>query len=243
MNSLLILFARYPKVGTVKTRLSRPEFSDPPVPPVQACRLYQTFLDALIPRFQKQDHFDFKIMLGGANAKELELFRAHYELTPAQISAMPAHTQDIGILMEHCFERFSAQGYQRMVVIGSDIPHLSQHHIQKALTLLRQFPVVIGPDNAGGMYLVGYTKPWGMMKEGIQWSQGTDCQEVLRRCEVNQRAFALLDQEIDIDTRKDLVEWMTWAKKSCDKASNHDLYLTLKTIQKIISEPESALKS
>jgi len=229
-TSLLILFARYPRPGSVKTRLSDSSTSPHPISAQAACDLYSAFLEDLIPRFYRESDFDFRIMLGGASTKEQEAFQNFHRLESSQIYSMPRHTTGLGELMENCFAQATHEGHQQTVLIGSDTPHLSRLRIQEAFSALGQNPIVIGPDNGGGMYLVGYTQPWGMMKEGIQWSQGTDCQEVLRRCRQHQLNVHLLPEEIDIDTSED---WQSWYEASLNQPSStiHDCTSTRPLIQ------------
>ena len=116
MNAnVLILFARYPHPGKVKTRLSNPQTSLITLSPTEACLLYKEFLRDLINRFCQCSDFDLVVRVGGATVEELEGFRQTYGLAPQQILAMPEHSSDLGALMERCFEEHAVQGYTRLV--------------------------------------------------------------------------------------------------------------------------------
>ena len=212
-TNLLILFARYPKLGRVKTRMTQPEFSCRPLPPEKVLALYEAFLADLIPRFQNETNFDLLVRLGQAQPHEMAHFQQKFSLMESQLAAMPA-AQDLGVLMEECFAQGFQAGYQRIVLIGSDAPQLSKERLAQAFQALDAVAVVIGPDTGGGMYLVGYRQPWGLMKEGIAWSQGTDCAEVVWRCEAQGKACRLLAKELDLDTSEDVQAWHRQAKET-----------------------------
>ncbi len=204
---LLIIFARYPRIGQVKTRMTQAKSSLKPLSLEEALALYGAFLADLLPRFQAVPDFDMLVMLGGASAREKETFRKHFFLKPAQVAAMPIEITDLGELMEHCFAAEAQKGYRRMALIGSDVPQLSVGKIRQAFEYLEKNDMVIGPDNGGGVYLVGYSRPLGLMKEGIVWGEETDRAAIIQRCLQRSVSYQLLSEEIDMDTSADLHEW------------------------------------
>lgn len=205
--NLLIMFVRYPKLGHVKTRMTQPAFSNQPLSPEMVLTLYEAFLADLLPRFKDEKTFDLLVRLGGNQEQERVHFQERFALKEPQLEAMPPSFQDLGALMETCFAQGFQAGYQHIVLMGSDAPQLTKNRIAQAFQALETVEVVIGPDKGGGMYLVGYGQPWGLMEEGIAWSQGTDCAEVKRRCQEKNLAYELLPEERDLDTSEDLQAW------------------------------------
>lgn len=86
------------------------------------------------------------------------------------------------------------------------------------------------------MYLVGYASPLGIMKNGIQWGQGKDLAEILRRCEQQHIKVHLLPEEIDIDTTDDLVLWyQQFTKHKFNLTLPHSLCHTLPMVEQWIN--------
>lgn len=214
-SNLLIMFVRYPRLAAVKTRMTNPQYSPFPLTSEATLALYEAFLKDLLPRFRNTNDFDLWVMLGGATAEEMVHFRNRFSLQKSQLAQMPETPTDLGTLMEHCFAQGFQTGYQRIVLMGSDAPQLSQVRIQEAFQSLEQVEMVIGPDKGGGMYLVGYAAPLAIMEGGIVWSQGTDQEAVIQRCLAQSIAYHLLPEEIDLDTSDDLRCWYQQQHQQC----------------------------
>ncbi|MBF0276836.1 MAG: glycosyltransferase [SAR324 cluster bacterium] len=220
LPQLLIIFVRYPRIGHVKTRMTRACSSSHPLHPRDALELYVSFLKDLLPRFQSAKEFDMLVRLGGANDQESKEFREKYLLNSGQLETMPPGINDLGALMEHCFEASAQKGYKRTVLIGSDVPQLSKERVNNAFEFLKSSDMIIGPDNDGGMYLLGYSHPLGLLKEGIVWGQGTDKEALVRRCLHRNVSYRLLPEEIDMDCSDDLSEWMALLSRNPQKMAS-----------------------
>lgn len=201
------MFAKYPTVGQVKTRMTKTEYSSIPIAVEEATELYEAFLSDLIHRFAHTNHFSYQVRLGlASSATQLE-FAERYQLQHHQIKQMPTHLSDLGELMEHCFRESHQAGFSKTVLIGSDIPHLSIEEVKQAFVALSQEPMVIGPDAGGGMYLIGYRTPLGILANGIEWSRGKDCEAVQQLCKQQKIKYRLLGTKQDFDTTDDIRQW------------------------------------
>jgi glycosyltransferase A (GT-A) superfamily protein (DUF2064 family) len=58
----------------------------------------------------------------------------------------------------NAFATVFAQGYDQVIAIGNDCPELKPQDILAAVNLLENQEVVLGPDKAGGIYLLGLTR-------------------------------------------------------------------------------------
>ncbi|QJB39594.1 DUF2064 domain-containing protein [Chitinophaga oryzae] len=67
----------------------------------------------------------------------------------------PKLGHDAGESMLLAFNMVFATGYQEVVMIGMDCPHLSPELLEEAFAALRHNQVVIGPAQHGGFYLLG----------------------------------------------------------------------------------------
>ena len=77
---------------------------------------------------------------------------------------------DLGARMDRAFRTAFKEGYQKVVIIGSDLPDLSTEDLLTAFKALDENEVVLGPAADGGYYLLGMkayhpalfqTKAWG----------------------------------------------------------------------------------
>ncbi|MBF0237513.1 MAG: glycosyltransferase [SAR324 cluster bacterium] len=199
-----ITFARFPKIGTVKTRLCNPDYSNPALSTHQALDIYIALLKDLMLRLETLHHVDWFVLVGGTDKQGLSNFKEMFGLQRVHCELIPEISGDIGNLMEQCFEMFHLRGYNSLVLTGSDTPFLSVNHIDAAFAQLEHNQMVLGPDKGGGIYLAGYQQPLGLMKHGITWSQGVDFTQICDRCKHAGISYQTLPVEIDIDTTSDL---------------------------------------
>jgi len=71
---------------------------------------------------------------------------------------MPQEGRDLGERMERAFEQIFADGYDRAILIGSDIPDLPSTLFSETFDALKESDAVIGPASDGGYYLIGFRK-------------------------------------------------------------------------------------
>jgi rSAM/selenodomain-associated transferase 1 len=151
-DSALVVMARYPQVGTTKTRLARTIGDE------EAVRLYRAFLSDLAQRFSGQIcDLHWAYSPGGVDYPS---FMA--TLVPSLIHHMhsfPQRGADLGARLHQAFRWTYEQGYQRTIVIGSDTPHISLDIVARAREALDIADVVLGPADDGGYYLIAMRKP------------------------------------------------------------------------------------
>jgi rSAM/selenodomain-associated transferase 1 len=111
---------------------------------------------------------------------------------------------NLGDRMKEAFKNGFEQGYERIVLIGSDLPDISDKHIYKGLEKLKNTDVVFGPAEDGGYYLIGLTKLHHFIFENKPWSQSNLLEETLTELETKNIKYTTLDTLNDIDTFEDL---------------------------------------
>ncbi len=193
-DSALIIFAKAPIPGQVKTRLC------PPLTPDEAASLHGSVvldmlersrglssMDRFVACFPSPDHVFFKI-----------LEERHGVRLIAQTG------EDLGARMASALADIFAQGYRRALVIGTDLPTLPGSLFGEALALLDTHDLVLGPAQDGGYYLIGLRKPAPELFTGIPWS--TDRVLALTQTKASAAGLktALLQVRRDIDTVEDL---------------------------------------
>lgn len=158
----LIMFAKYPEKGKVKSRLSR--YWDEDV----VARLYFCFIEDLLARLSTGDYL-FRIAYHPGEKKSdfVSLFGDTF-------SYIPQIGEDLGERMHNVFCHCFSEGFRSVVIIGSDSPDLPFRIIRDAFQALDTHGAVIGPACDGGYYLIGFSRNalFPGVFDGIAW--GTD---------------------------------------------------------------------
>lgn len=192
-GSGIAVMAKEPGPGRVKTRLC------PPLTPREAAHLYAAFLlDSieLVADIPGTDPF-----LAYDPPSAAEFFR---RMVPRSVECVPQGTGDLGTRLSRISRGLFVRGYRRVVVIASDTPHLPRDCIRRALDLLDETDVVLGPCDDGGYYLVGSRVPAPALFEGIAWSTLAVLEQTVGRAEDAGLGWAVLPPCYDIDTIGDL---------------------------------------
>jgi rSAM/selenodomain-associated transferase 1 len=121
---------------------------------------------------------------------------------------------DLGQRMRTAFEEAFAEGYERVLVIGSDCYDLSSALLNQALSALNNHDVVLGPAQDGGYYLLGLRQlsdaPESLLDSVFEeqpWSQDNLLQSTLNALsasEDNSYTYLLLPELSDVDYLEDL---------------------------------------
>ena len=114
VRPLLVVFARAPEAGRVKTRLC------PPLSPRQAARLHAAFVADTL-----------EILLGFSHSADLEL---HTDAeTPAWdwlgVSRRLQPDGDLGERLRRTIETALSAGREQVIIFGSDSPSLPRAHV------------------------------------------------------------------------------------------------------------------
>ena len=152
------IFAKYWQPGTVKTRLAAAVGDD------AASRLYRRFLITLLRRF---GHVAQRRVLAYTPPDQ----RAEFALLAADTWTLQEQAAgDLGMRMQNYFAKAFRSGADRVVLIGSDSPTVPLDYVTDAFQLLEKFPIVLGPSDDGGYYLVGAAGEVPPIFAGVAWS-------------------------------------------------------------------------
>ncbi len=185
----LVIMARYPAVGKVKTRLART------IGAQRACDLYQAFLRDLGHRFS------------GGRRELIWAFHPPESDFAARIGAtarcLPQAGNGLAQRMHNCFRRLCAEGYEKVILIGADAPHVHDEWLDQAERALDSADVVLGPSDDGGYYLIAMRQPHDVFT-GIAMSTARVLAETVAKAEAAALKIALLTQTFDVDEAEDL---------------------------------------
>jgi hypothetical protein len=113
--------------------------------------------------------------------------------------------EDLGARMDQAFRAIFARGYQRVLVVGTDLPSLPGACYTQALGLLADHDLVLGPSLDGGYYLIGLRRSVPELFVGMPWSTDRVCALTRAKAEALGLKTGLLPTWRDVDTIEDLL--------------------------------------
>lgn len=187
-ENLIIIFARNPKLGKVKTRLAKT------IGDFAALESYKILMKHTANVVEK------------SNAEKIVFYSEYIDNNDvwAKIKCKKVKQSegDLGEKMQTAFEYAFELGYKKIVIIGSDVYRLKTEHIDSAFTQLQTHDVVIGPAHDGGYYLLGLNFIIPELFEQKKWGTSSVLENTL--ADLNELNVTLLEPLNDIDTFEDL---------------------------------------
>jgi rSAM/selenodomain-associated transferase 1 len=151
LSGAIIVFAKSPEPGRVKTRMT------PPLSPDQAAEIYQQMLDDVLEataRFAADLSLQPILTVHPPQACEAMAARA-----PRSFRVIAQRGPDLAERMDHAVREVGAAGYRPILIRGSDSPALGAGTVENALLALKRCDLVLCPDRGGGYVLVGLRRP------------------------------------------------------------------------------------
>jgi rSAM/selenodomain-associated transferase 1 len=198
----LVIFAKAPIPGQVKTRLC------PPLTPDEAATLHGTFVLDTLER-SKSAIGKFRLPVDRFVACWPSASHVFFKVLAARHGVEPLDQigDELGARMHQVFTELAARGYRRIVLVGTDVPTLPLAHYRQAYEFLHDHDVVLGPARDGGYFLIGLTKPQSDLFRDIRWSTDQVLELTQRRATEAGVTAALLPVWQDVDTLEDL-KWL-----------------------------------
>ncbi|MFO8098535.1 MAG: TIGR04282 family arsenosugar biosynthesis glycosyltransferase [Salinibacter sp.] len=197
MSRALLVFAKVPRPGTVKTRLTS-LFS-----PAEAARIYTAFLRDALRQYARLD----------ATVRLYVAPPVPESMSIGQPAAMTLHEQegaDLGARMRHAIDESIEAGYKKLAVIGTDHPTLPSSFIAKGFQALKEeSSIAIGPSTDGGFYLLAMTTSFPVLFEGMRYSHAEVFADTLDRAATTDAALTILPEWYDVDTPAALARMLT----------------------------------
>ncbi len=191
MNEHIILMARPPELGRVKTRLAATLGED------IALAIYCQLLNHT---------FDVLTEVG----KSLTVFAAG---NPQWFHDLGYNTieqtdGDLGVRMEHAFASTFHKKSGAVIMLGTDCLELTEQHVKSALDCLTRMDVVLGPAKDGGYYLIGMKSHHRELFEEMPWSTDKLLEQTIKAIRRNSLSFGSISILRDVDIEEDLPERM-----------------------------------
>ena len=196
-KNLIIVFVRTPELGKVKTRLAKS------IGDVSALTIYKLLLKHTETVLHDLS-FD-KVVYYSEKVEENDFWEARLFEKKLQKGA------DLGERMQHAFETAFEKGYQKVLIIGSDLFDLKSIHITTAFEALENHDLTIGPSLDGGYYLLGMKELYPAVFKNKKWGTDSILGNTLK--DLQQQNVKLLEALNDIDTFEDLQQQPDLLKK------------------------------
>ena len=183
----LALFTRYPTPGQAKTRLI------PVLGQEGAAAIHRRLTERTLAMLRRSG-LPVEVRATGAS---LDAFRAWL----GEVAIIDQGGGDLGARLAR------ATRPAPVILLGADIPDMELRHVQKARQLLNRNPVVIGPAEDGGYYLLGLARPLDALFEGIPWGTERVLPATLERLRELDIKVGMLEPLADLDRPDDLARW------------------------------------
>jgi uncharacterized protein len=191
-DCVLVIMAKAPRPGTVKTRLA------PSLPPAAITDFYCCLLQDTLSLARSLGDVEVAIMCPGSDVNELVPFAGN------QTSVVAQRGDGLAAGLISVFARFAKEHQRRIIAFNSDSPHLPRSVLEEAFETLAARDVVVGPTHDGGYYLVG-TKAFHLTlfaNDGMGTS--TALEKLLSRAQALKLSVGFVDPFYDVDVGEDL---------------------------------------
>jgi hypothetical protein len=188
----LVIMAKAPRLGTVKTRLASS------LSPAAVTDFYCCLLNDTLALAQSLRDVEVAIMCPDADVKDLS------QLPGNDVTVVAQKGEGLAAGLTSVFAHF-AQGHQRRTIaFNSDSPHLPRFVLEDAFEMLAAHDVVVGPTHDGGYYLVGAKAfhPTLFAHDGMGTSSALE--RLLLRARSLELSVGFADPFYDIDVADDL---------------------------------------
>jgi len=187
-DKLVMVFTRNPKLGKVKTRLAKT------IGDRSALKIYKYLLEHT-EKTMRHLPCD-KSVFYSEEIKINDLWNPKYYDKQLQSGG------DLGMRMKNAFQFAFDSKYNKVVIVGSDLPELKSEHIKIAFQKLDQNDFVIGPAHDGGYYLLGMNSMHYDLFKNKVWGTASVFNDTIKDLE-NESVF-LLDTLNDVDIYDDM---------------------------------------
>lgn len=192
-NRTLVIMAKAPRPGMVKTRL----IQSLPSPAVTA--LYRCLLEDTVALAKSLRGVEVAVMCPESDKDEL----AHLFVNTVPVVGQKGEGLAAGLIS--VFAHFTEAVQQRVIAFNSDSPHLAPSVLDRAFQTLATCDLVVGPTHDGGYYLVGAKAAYPALFEDDGMGTKSALDRLLARARILGLSTGLSEPFYDIDVTDDLI--------------------------------------
>ncbi len=187
-KNLLLIFTRNPELGKCKTRLAAT------IGDHAALEIYKFLLNHTVTITKN---------LGGE--KHVYYSECVWEndiWDNLRFDKKLQQGDDLGQRMQNAFENGFNSGFEKIIIIGSDMYDLSQSDLEEAFSKLEANEFVIGPAEDGGYYLLGMTALNHSVFQNKSWGTETVLSDTIN--DLKDKKVFMLPTKNDVDHYEDI---------------------------------------
>lgn len=193
----LLVFARLPEIGRVKTRLAAAIGDE------RALAVHEAMLRDVLGAMRSSEETEVEVVWAPTESAGGELL--HRAFGSHRLALQTGETLGDRLAMAFS-ERFFFHRTQKIVAIGIDDPRLPRGLVDHAFLLLDSCDWVVGPATDGGYYLIGCRAAAfdTDIFTGVEWGTSTVLKTTIGRIAEWESTVAILPERSDIDVAEDL---------------------------------------
>lgn len=192
----LVIFARTPVPGEVKTRLAADVGIE------RALEAYRELTELTLKVARQVRKCEVIVCFTPSDAEG-----AMRDWLGDDVRYEAQSEGELGERMAHAIRNRLGEGARRVVVVGTDCPGLDRRTLDRAFESLGRVDVIVGPATDGGYYLIGVRGDHPELFAEIPWSTNQTLARTLAAARTKGLAMDVLDIMWDVDTGVDLLRW------------------------------------
>jgi rSAM/selenodomain-associated transferase 1 len=192
-NRTLVIMAKAPRPGMVKTRLTES------LPANAVTALYRALLEDTLTLAKSLTNVEAAVMCPEQDQKELA------DLFGETVSVVAQTGPGLAAGLTSVFRHFANVNGRHVIAFNSDSPHLAPSVLDNAFEILGTQDVVVGPTNDGGYYLVGAKAAHPSLFENDGMGTKNALERLLTRTKALGLSTGLTETFYDIDVGSDLL--------------------------------------
>jgi len=183
-STLIIIMCKAPVEGKVKTRLMTHYTA------LEAMRWHQAMATTVIERAKRlfQD-----VWLAADDI-------AHPFFKDFKLPIYAQGAGDLGVRMKHLLSQASQDGFEKVLFLGTDSPHMTDQRLLQASESLNNFDMVLGAVEDGGYDLIAMNGVYSELFSNITWGSEYVLQQSLASAQQQGLRYFVLEESFDIDT-------------------------------------------
>jgi len=206
-DRVLVIMAKAPRPGTVKTRLASS------LSPAAVVAFYCCLLDDTLTLARSLSDVEVAITCPASDVNELtQLAGAQLSNNEASVVAQKGEGLAAGLtsVFAHFAPDHQKEDHQRdthrrrIIAFNSDSPHMPRSVLEDAFETLTAHDVVVGPTHDGGYYLVGAKASHPTLFAGDGMGTSSALERLLSRAQALELSVGFADRFYDIDIADDL---------------------------------------
>ncbi|WP_341475831.1 TIGR04282 family arsenosugar biosynthesis glycosyltransferase [Christiangramia salexigens] len=194
-KNLLMIFTKNPVAGKVKTRLAKDLGNE------KALKIYEFLLDHSA-EITKDLDVDKQVFYSESVIEQ--------DVWGADFSKKKQRGKDLGERMYNAFREGFEDGYEQIIIIGSDLYQLNSLDLEKAFDELDSNEFVVGPAEDGGYYLLGMKTLNSEIFKNKEWGTSSVLKDTLN--DIQTKQIKMLETRNDVDVLDDIKDHPAFQK-------------------------------